>query len=145
STLEATMTYSGLLVGTPACMAPEQMRGEPTDARADLFSFCVALYEALYRTRPYLGDKIDDLRAASESGKLEPPKHVVGPGEYRRAIERGLRPHADERQASMEELLAELRVDPIARRRRRIAFAAAALAALVVASGFVQMRRRTQL
>jgi tetratricopeptide (TPR) repeat protein/predicted Ser/Thr protein kinase len=143
--LDTNMTYSGLLVGTPAYMAPEQMRGEPTDARADLFSFCVALYEALYGTRPFLGDQVDELRAAVERGKLAAPKRVVGPSEHRRAIERGLRSRPDERPASMGELLAILRVDPIARRRRRIAIAAAGVAAIAVAAGFVQLRRRTQL
>jgi tetratricopeptide (TPR) repeat protein/predicted Ser/Thr protein kinase len=143
STLDATVTYAGQLVGTPAYMAPEQMRGEPTDARSDVFSFCVALYEALYGVRPYLGQSLDELRAAAETGKLQPPKRMVGPSEYRRAIERGLRAKPDERPASMGELLSVLRQDPIARRRRWLAAAAAAMLAIAVSVGFYQMRRRT--
>jgi serine/threonine protein kinase len=138
--LDATMTYAGLLVGTPAYMAPEQMRGEATDARSDVFSFCVALYEALYGTRPYLGGKLDELRASIESGQIEPPQRVVGPGAYRRAIERGLQPRPVDRPASMRELLAVLRQDPIAQRRRRALTAAALMLALVVAGAFVQLR-----
>jgi tetratricopeptide (TPR) repeat protein/predicted Ser/Thr protein kinase len=138
-----TVTYSGRLVGTPAYMAPEQMRGEPTDARSDLFSFCASLYEALYGTRPYLGEDLAALRAAVEAGRLQPPKRAVGPGEYRAAIERGLRPNPDERQASIGGLLSVLRRDPIARRRRWLAGAAAALLVVAVAIGFYRMRRRT--
>src|SRR5262245_58459439 len=46
------LTDTGMVVGTPAYMAPEQHRREATDARADQFSFCVALYEALNGKRP---------------------------------------------------------------------------------------------
>ena len=52
SALNNTLTKTGTLLGTPRYMAPEQFLGGGTDARADQFSFCVALYEALYRRHP---------------------------------------------------------------------------------------------
>ncbi len=48
----ADVTRSGQIVGTPAYMAPEQRAGKPVDARADQFSLCLALVEALTGTRP---------------------------------------------------------------------------------------------
>jgi serine/threonine protein kinase len=98
---------NGLLIGTPAYMAPEQIRGEPTDHRTDLFSFCVALYEALYGVRPFAGENLDDMLAAIEAGRLEPPKRRA-PCRVRRAIEHGLRPRAADRPASMTALLLAL-------------------------------------
>jgi serine/threonine protein kinase len=51
----APATASELVVGTPAYMAPEAFRGGPVDARADQFSFCVALFYGLYGVLPYSG------------------------------------------------------------------------------------------
>ncbi len=48
------ITRTGATQGTPAYMAPEQHQGQPADARADQFSFCVTLHEALYREHPFL-------------------------------------------------------------------------------------------
>jgi len=49
------LTQTGALAGTPAYMAPEQMRGERIDVRADVFSFCVTAWECLHGARPFAG------------------------------------------------------------------------------------------
>ncbi|HEX7840813.1 MAG TPA: serine/threonine-protein kinase, partial [Kofleriaceae bacterium] len=50
-------TQAGAVLGTPAYMAPEQLRGLASDARADQFSFCVSLWEGLYGKRPFPGPR----------------------------------------------------------------------------------------
>lgn len=57
----ADLTRAGALVGTPAYMSPEQLRGMRGDARSDQFSLCRALYEAVYQARPFVGNDIESV------------------------------------------------------------------------------------
>ena len=83
---ELDLTRTGELVGTPAYMAPEQLQGERTDARTDQFSFCVALYAALYGERPFAGEEVLELRTNVLAGRVRPvPDRANVPAWMRRA------------------------------------------------------------
>jgi hypothetical protein len=100
-------TAAGAFAGTPAYMAPEQWRGEPADARTDQFSFCVALYEALFGRAPFAGDTIPErMRTVLEGRVLPPPGDA--PAWLRAAVLRGLAPRREDRWPSMGALLGEL-------------------------------------
>ncbi len=130
------LTGAGALMGTPLYMAPEQFQGRPTDARTDQFGFCVALYEALYGTRPFAAETVEDLRHAVLSGRpREPDNAKQVPGFLRRVVLRGMRTTPAARYPSMRELIAALATDP-ARRRRIVSWGvAAAMILLVVGLG----------
>jgi hypothetical protein len=105
----ASLTRTGMLLGTPAYMAPEQIGGDASDVRSDVFSFCVTLYEALYRERPFVGDSLQSLRTAIGSNQVPQP---LTPGRVppriRRVLLRGLRAAPDERFQTMSALLTAL-------------------------------------
>ncbi len=105
--LSAPLTRTGSVLGTPAYMAPEQLRGDPTDARADQFSFCVALYEALYRHRPFAG-----VARFTPVAVTHVPKDSRVPAAVRRALLRGLAEAPEARWPDMDALLAALRPPP---------------------------------
>jgi eukaryotic-like serine/threonine-protein kinase len=131
----ARLTRTGAIMGTPAYMAPEQFFKAATDARSDQFSFCVALYEALYGERPFPGNNIQSLVGNIVQGNIrEPPPSSKVPFWVRKVILRGLRPTPAERFPSMTDLLEALRKDPRVR-YRRIA-AGAMLALLPLGFGF---------
>jgi predicted Ser/Thr protein kinase len=103
------LTVTGAIMGTPRYMAPEQHRGEPVDARADQFAFCVALHEALYGEAPFAGDDYKALVAHVLAGDVRAaPADSPVPASIRAAIVRGLARERDARHASMDELLAAL-------------------------------------
>ncbi len=86
------LTRTGAMMGTPAYMAPEQFRGVATDARTDQFSFCIALYEALYGERPFAGNTLMALTTNVVNGKIrEAPANSNVPAWIRKILLRGLR------------------------------------------------------
>jgi serine/threonine-protein kinase len=62
--VESNMTATGSVLGTPAYMAPEQITGEKVDARSDVFSLGVVLFELLVGERPFGGSKITEVMFA---------------------------------------------------------------------------------
>jgi serine/threonine protein kinase/tetratricopeptide (TPR) repeat protein len=133
---EVQLTRTGAMMGTPAYMAPEQFLGAATDARTDQFSFCVALYEALYGQRPFGGNTMFALTSNVVQGKVrEPPPETNVPPWIRRILLRGLRPTVSERFASMAELLDAFGKDPGTKRRKAVVAGLAAVLAVGLVVG----------
>ena len=100
---------SGIVLGTPCYMAPEQMVAETVDARADQFSFCAALYEAWYGERPFAGQTLPQLRAEIEAGRLRKrPRRSRVPAALHAVLRRGLAASPEDRFQSMNALLTAL-------------------------------------
>jgi tRNA A-37 threonylcarbamoyl transferase component Bud32 len=108
-----TLTRTGVLIGTPAYMAPEQFRVARVDARADQFAFCVALYEALYGQRPFEADTLHVLVAQITEGRVrEPPRGAGVPTWLRKILLRGLASEPEQRWPDMNALLQALEHRP---------------------------------
>jgi tetratricopeptide (TPR) repeat protein len=139
------LTGTGVLLGTPLYMAPEQFLARATDARTDQFSFCVALHEALCGERPFPSESFPVLFEAVVSGRVrEPAQKARVPSFLRKLLLRGLETDPAARHPSMRALLEALRHDPIRRRRTFAAAAAVALVALAAAAGMQRIATRGQ-
>ena len=143
----ATVTKTGTWVGTPAYMAPEQFLGERGDDKSDQFSFCVALYEALYGERPFAGADMLSISVNVTTEQFRPlPKDRGIPAWVRRVILRGLKVDAAGRWDSMAALIAALSTDPVVKLRKQLLAAgiAAVLATVFVVAWQIVSRRRAE-
>ncbi|MBT8492669.1 MAG: tetratricopeptide repeat protein, partial [Deltaproteobacteria bacterium] len=113
--------------------------GSPATELSDQFSFSVALYEALYGTRPFSGRTIEDIRKSIDSGQTAEPKGrtVDVPSRLRRALVRGLAAKPEDRYPSMDAMLSELAKSTAGRRRY---LAVAGLALVGIAAGVVAVK-----
>ena len=120
SLLTSTIAGDGALVGTPAYMAPEQVRRGEATAYSDQFAFGVALHEALHGVRPFRGDDFAALaHAIQHSEPPPPPPETTAPAWLQPLILRCLAKDPARRWPSLADLLAELARDPEAERARR--------------------------
>jgi eukaryotic-like serine/threonine-protein kinase len=115
STVDVRLTRAGVVLGTPAYMAPEQHLGQPITPASDQYAFCLALWEAVYGMRPFVAEsarRLLDLKLAREVAAM--PEHARVPAWLRQALLRGLEPVADKRWPTLAELVSLLE-----QRRRR--------------------------
>ncbi len=151
------LTAKGALVGTLPYMAPEQLRGEETDARADLFAFGAVLYETITGARAFSADSQAGLIAAILEHEPAPltSRQPLAPPALERLVAACLAKNPDERWQTARDLLRELTWvhdnpaapgttrSAVAHRLRRSAWAsAAALAIALLALLALNLSRR---
>ncbi len=104
-------TYTGMIAGTAEYMSPEQARGQGLDARSDIYSFCVVLYEMAAGHEPFSGETSSVIRYGVLHRKPRPLRRENAslPPELESIVSRGMEKDPARRYQSMSELLAELR------------------------------------
>ena len=108
-TLGGDLTTTGAVVGTPLYMSPEQHAGGLVDARSDQYSFCVALFEAVFGCPPFRGTVHALAQAKLERAfSADPVRQATVPPALRAAILRGLAPGPRDRWPSMHALIEAL-------------------------------------
>jgi serine/threonine protein kinase/tetratricopeptide (TPR) repeat protein len=105
------MTMSGVVLGTPASMSPEQARGERVDHRSDIFSFGVVMYEMATGHIPFDGKTSADVISALLKEAQKPAAELNSqiPARMSALIDRALAKEPADRYQSIPEMVADLR------------------------------------
>src|SRR5262245_32401215 len=111
STLIKNSTASGVVMGTPRYMSPEQARGEKVDARTDIFSLGVTLYEMITGRTPFAGETPGEMIAAILRDEPPPLAEFAPetPPEMQRLVGKALRKNREERYQGIKDLLLDLK------------------------------------
>lgn len=103
------LTHVGTMLGSPGYMSPEHARGVDVDYRADIWSLCVVIYEAITGVLPFEGRNYNALVRAIIEDEVQPlSSHDIDEPALWKVLSRGLTKDPDERWASMNELGAAL-------------------------------------
>ena len=104
------MTEAGSIVGTAQYLSPEQARGAPVDARSDLYSLGIVLYEMLTGKVPYTGDAPVEIAMKHLTAVPDPPSKLRPdvPHDLDAIVMRALAKDPDQRYGSAEEMDADL-------------------------------------
>ncbi|HXA56946.1 MAG TPA: protein kinase [Candidatus Acidoferrum sp.] len=117
--VDTSKTQTGLMIGTPAYMSPQLLRGERADAQADIWALGVMLYEMIAYQRPFQGDNPAALMWAIISQTPKPLSSVAPgcPAELEEVVNKMLEKEASLRLQTMEDVLLEL--DPLYKRLQK--------------------------
>jgi serine/threonine protein kinase len=141
-------TETGTVVGTVHYMSPEQVRTLEVDARADIWSFGVVLYEMLTGTFPFKGETAGDMIVSIlGSDPLPLLRSAALPGELTRIVNKSLQKDRAKRYQTAEEMLSDLRqvksrldagdrLDTITHQKKRVVLVGVVVALLLVAIAF---------
>jgi serine/threonine-protein kinase len=104
-------TSAGMVMGTPSYMSPEQARGIDTDARTDIFSLGVVLYEMLAGRAPFAGETAADIISVLLQKEPQPLSTLARdvPAELQHIVSKALRKDRDERYQTVQSLLVDLK------------------------------------
>ncbi|NNE98057.1 MAG: protein kinase [Pyrinomonadaceae bacterium] len=105
---ESPNTTPGMIIGTANYMSPEQAKGESVDARTDIFSFGVLLFEMLAGHLPFEGKTPMEIIGAVIHKEPKPMDEEF-PDELQRIISKTLRKDRDERYQTIKDLLIDLK------------------------------------
>jgi tetratricopeptide (TPR) repeat protein len=142
--LASPLTRAGTLLGTPWYMSPEQLAGRRPDARSDQWSFCAALFEALYGDHPFAHPGEFDVASLERRVRdgvrrpVPPARAARVPVRVRAALDRGLMTDPATRFPTMAELVAKLERPPA--RSRRLGWVVATSVAVVTIIGILVFR-----
>jgi serine/threonine protein kinase len=105
------MTKTGIAMGTPNYISPEQLKGLKTDSRADIFSLGVVMYEMLLGRRPFKGENITSLIYSIINKEPDKPSNINPqiPLLFDHIIDKALRKNPQERYQKATELVADLK------------------------------------
>jgi eukaryotic-like serine/threonine-protein kinase len=107
---ESNLTQTGITLGTSAYLAPEQIRGEPIDARTDIFAMGVLAYELVTYRKPFRGEHLSTVLYKILNDAPEPIASLVqdAPPALVAAIDRAVAKNAADRYPTMEALRRDL-------------------------------------
>jgi serine/threonine protein kinase len=100
------LTLPGTLMGTPSYMSPEQVLGQPLDARSDIFSFGIVMYEMFTGIKPFPDEEDGSSSSKILKGKYLSPRSIYSdiPRSLQRIIKKCLKIKPHKRYGSMQEL-----------------------------------------
>src|SRR5262245_24483446 len=108
STMTGVRTAPGIVMGTINYMSPEQVRGLEVDARSDIFTLGVVLYEMFTGAKPFTGATVADVIAAILDKEPAPLPHGA-PKELELILSRALRKDREARYQTVQDLLLDLK------------------------------------